>query len=264
MYMSSYLGQNFLKDNDILKQIVDTIKDLLESSKSTTIIEIWPGKGALTSRIIKLPEQLICIEKDATMQHYLQQLQDQHTKMKVIFEDVLEVETGTLKIENKEKTLVVGNLPYYITSPILRKFFGSTDAIRAGGVFLIQKEVADKIVYNASKKSFLRRLINYAYNVEYCFSVPPTAFNPPPKVTSAVIRLTPKSTNTIPSLSYETMMIFLDQYSPYKRKTLWASSKIVSKLSKKSTEKWTDFDTTHFASKRLEELGWEEMKEIIG
>lgn len=154
------------------------------------------------------------------MQHHLQQLLDQHTKMKVIFEDVLEVESDKLQVASKEQTLVVGNLPYYITSPILRKFFGSTDAIRAGGVFLIQKEVADKIVYNASKKSFLRRLINYTYYVEYCFSVPSTAFNPPPKVTSAVIRLTPKSIENIPTLSYETMMIFLDQYSPYKRKTL--------------------------------------------
>jgi 16S rRNA A1518/A1519 N6-dimethyltransferase RsmA/KsgA/DIM1 with predicted DNA glycosylase/AP lyase activity len=57
------------------------------------------------------------------MQHHLQQLLDQHTKMKVIFEDVLEVESDKLQVASKEQTLVVGNLPYYITSPILRKFF---------------------------------------------------------------------------------------------------------------------------------------------
>lgn len=262
--MSSYLGQNFLVDMDILKRIAETIKTLYNDSKCTTIIEIWPGRWALTAKLLKLPEQLICIEKDTTMQQYLKQRQEQHTKMKVIFEDVLEVKSDKLQVASKEQTLVVGNLPYYITSPILRKFFGATEASWAGGIFLIQKEVADKIVYNASKKSFLRRLINYAYHVEYCFAVPPTAFNPPPKVTSAVIKLTPKDSNDIPTLSYETMMIFLDQYSPYKRKTLWASSKIVSKLSKKSTEKWTDFDITPFTSKRLEELGREEMKEIIG
>ena len=85
---------------------------------------------------------------------------------------------------------------------------------------MIQKEVAEKIVATAPKKSFLRWLINYAYTVEYCFSVPPKAFNPPPKVTSAVIRLSPKKEDNIPTLSYDDMLAFLDQYSPYKRKTL--------------------------------------------
>ncbi len=163
----------------------------------------------------------------------------------------------------KKKTLIVGNLPYYITSPILRKFFAFTQPTRAGWVFLIQKEVAEKIVHNAPKKSFLRWCINYAYTVEYCFSVPPEAFTPPPKVTSAVIRVIPKPLDEIPSLSYSILLIFLDQYSPFKRKTLWASHKIVSKLSKKSDSDPKKFDITSYSHQRLEELGWDEMKVIV-
>ena len=120
----------------------------------------------------------------------------------------------------QDKTLVVGNLPYYITSPILRKFFETQTPTRAGGVFLIQKEAADKIIYDAPKKSFLRWLINYAYTVEHCFDVANTAFTPPPKVTSTVICVSPKPLDTIPTLDYQKLLQFLDLYSPYKRKTL--------------------------------------------
>jgi 16S rRNA (adenine1518-N6/adenine1519-N6)-dimethyltransferase len=125
---------------------------------------------------------------------------------------------------------------------------------------LIQKEVAEKIVHNAPKKSFLRWCINYAYKVEYCFSVPPQAFTPPPKVMSAVIRLIPKSPDQIPLLSYDDMLIFLDQYSPFNRKTLGASLKIVNKLSVKSQKsRVKKFEISSFAHQRLEELGWDEM-----
>ena len=146
-----------------------------------------------------------------------------HTQL--IHQDILkrdeEVEEslGQKKIE-KSKTLVTGNLPYYITSPILRKFFEGEKTTRVGGVFLIQQEVADKIVHDAPKKSFLRWLINFSYRVEYVFSVPPQAFTPPPKVTSAVIRILPKQESDIPLLDFMKLKTFLDLYSPYKRKTL--------------------------------------------
>lgn len=199
------------------------------------------------------------------MQHYLTPLSTQHPSMTIFYEDVLELDIARLEQDYKEKkhTLIVWNLPYYITSPILRKFFGSITPERWGWVFLIQKEVAEKIVHNAPKKSFLRWLINYAYDVEYCFSVPPKAFNPPPKVTSAVIRLIPKTLDRLPSLSYETMMVFLDQFSPYKRKTLWASSKIVAKLAKKKNSDSPVFVIAPFSHQRLEELWWDEMTSIV-
>ena len=271
--MSSYLGQNFLTDTDILTRIASEVKSVFLELWCDTLIEIWPGKWALTTRISSLASQTLLIEYDQKMIEYLQ---------KKIFPWLLSVPSlvnkdvlvrdeaissdfpfGECTDAVKKKTLVVGNLPYYITSPILRKFFAFTELTRSGWVFLIQKEVAEKIVHNAPKKSFLRWLINYAYTVEYCFSVPPEAFTPPPKVTSAVIRVIPKSLDEIPSLSYSTLLIFLDQYSPFKRKTLWASHKIVSKLSKKAYSDQKEFDITPYSHQRLEELGWDEMKVII-
>lgn len=259
--MSTYLWQNFLTDSSILNRIKETIQKLIEEYTITHLIEIGPGRWALTKKIVQLPVEILCIEKDTTMDHYLASLTKHHKNLHIHYQDVLEF--NEKQIMHQKKHLIVGNLPYYITSPILRKFFWSTQALRWGGVFLIQKEVAEKIVATAPKKSFLRWLINYAYRVEYCFSVPPKAFNPPPKVTSAVIRLSPKKNDDIPTLSYENMLIFLDQYSPYKRKTLWASSKIVAKLAKKRDSDEVMFDITPFAEKRLEELWWEEMDKIL-
>ncbi len=135
---------------------------------------------------------------------------------------------------------------------------------RAGGVFLIQQEVAEKINHDAPKKSFLRWLINFSYIVEVVFSVSPDAFTPPPKVTSAVIRILPKQESEIPLLDFLKLKTFLDLYSPYKRKTLWASSKIVAKHHSKTKDSDTIlFDITDFSRQRLEELWWEEVEKIL-
>lgn len=87
-----------------------------------------------------------------------------------------------------EQTLVVGNLPYYITSPILRLFFATHTRFPAG-VFLIQEEVAQKIRRDAPKKSYLRWMVNRTHRVRYSFTVKATSFSPPPKVVSAVINI---------------------------------------------------------------------------
>lgn len=194
-------------------------------------------------------------------------IRSSHTK--IVNKDILQRDEGNKEDftfqTQQDKTLIVGNLPYYITSPILRKFFETQTPIRAGGVFLIQREAAEKIVHDAPKKSFLRWLINYAYIVEHCFDVPPTAFTPPPKVVSTVIRIRPKPLDTIPNLDYRLLLKFLDLYSPYKRKTLGASHKIVTKHQEKNNNSDAIiFDITDYSSQRLEELGWEEMKKILG
>ncbi len=283
--MSSYLWQNFLTDASILSRIAQEIKDRFSDLQCTTLIEIWPGKWALTKRIMNITDHMLLIEYDEKMVEHLQgKVLLWKTNAPILIKqdilvwdeaDITHFPYGPIDDTLRSKTLVVGNLPYYITSPILRKFFASTACIWAAGVFLVQKEVAEKIVYDAPKKSFLWWLLNYAYRVEYCFSVPPKAFTPPPKVTSAVIRVIPKLDHEIPHLSYTDLILFLDQYSPFKRKTLWASSKIVAKLHKRESElrpEWDKknlisdmkiFDITPFAKMRLEELGWKEMEKMI-
>ena len=122
--MGSYLGQNFLKDTKVQQYIADKIQQLYTKTQSTTIIEIGPGKGAITKRIHTIPQHFFCIEKDTTMKVQLEILL---TQEQIIFADILETDALSL-LANKHiqasQTVVVGNLPYYITSPILRKFFG--------------------------------------------------------------------------------------------------------------------------------------------
>lgn len=126
----------------------------------------------------------------------------------------------------------MGNLPYYITSPIFRKFFVDPLIANggvgggAGGVFLIQHEVAEKIATQATKKSYLWWLLNVYYNVEYCFLVPARCFTPPPNVESAVVKLIKKDTHELTHEQFQRMIQFLDIVSPYKRKTLGKIMKI--------------------------------------
>lgn len=254
--MSSYLWQNFLADEVVLQAITEEVKGFVEAANPTTLIEIWPGKWALTKHIQNLTQQTILVEFDEKLVHYLQHhdLLADHTT--IINEDVLK--RDPTKYQVAEKSLIVWNLPYYITSPILRKFFEKSSPDRLGGVFLIQKEVAQKLEYSSSKKSFLWWLINYSYRVEYCFDVPAAAFDPAPKVTSSVIRITPKDKSTIPELDFDRLRIFLDLYNQFKRKTLWKSAKILTKQ-----WRWEEFDISSVASRRLEELTWDDLKDIL-
>jgi 16S rRNA (adenine1518-N6/adenine1519-N6)-dimethyltransferase len=150
---------------------------------------------------------------------------------------------------DQKKTLVVGNLPYYITSPIFRKCFEENSFL--GGVFLIQKEVATKIMTEARKKSYLRWLLNNHYKIDYCFTVAASAFTPPPKVESAVVRFKIQDVKCKAD-EYTNLLELLDIISSYKRKTL---GKIAKMTGIKIPEEYQGL--------RLEELGWEEMLRII-
>lgn len=186
--------------------------------------EIGPGQGALTKLIYCLVEEFRCFEKDETMRKYLGQFLQLE---QIVWGDILteEIEQGYQSTNN---LCVVGNLPYYITSPIFRKFF--TEAVSPmGGVFLIQKEVAEKIKTTASKKSYLRWLLNNRYDIQYLFTVPPSSFSPPPKVDSAVVSLQRRDVVILQNEEYEYMLVFLDLISPYKRKTLGKIQKMLAK-----------------------------------
>ena len=155
-------------------------------------------------------------------------------EVRVIHADVLDVDVNEeLKTRGQvpQKTLVVGNLPYYITSPILRKFFGEGQQDYVGGVFMVQKEVADKLCSDAQKKSYLWRIINYAYDVIYLKTVPAKAFSPAPKVTSALIEL--KRKNEKLTINFERVLAFLEDFAPYSRKTLGAIATMVRKKQNK-------------------------------
>lgn len=192
-------------------------------------MEIGPGEGFLTKPLLDLDTLYWAFEVDTTLQKKLDKIFTPRKKAHLIWGDVLTLplkkEQNCLTLSTPDNlvsfpydTLVVtGNLPYYITSPLLQQFFGYAGA--EAGVVMIQKEVAEKLVTKAKKKSYLRWLINNFYEVTLLTHVPPTAFSPPPKVWSSVITLQKR----IPLLDNEQRDKFrqlLDIVSPYTRKML--------------------------------------------
>ncbi len=246
--MGRPLGQHFLRDSKAISRTVDWIQKLYDCYDCTTLLEVWPGRGALTKKILDVSPDFRVFEKDTTLEPYLMEFLE---KDQIIWGDVLK-QSIDVNV-NRAKTVVVGNLPYYITSPILRQFFEKDSFV--GGVFLVQKEVAEKIATDAYKKSYLWWLMNNAYDVHYCFTVKPKAFNPPPKVDSAVFAMTRLEQPHIDDMSQ--LLEILELLSPYKRKTLGAIATL-------NTKKWQHLTIPDiYKKRRLEEIGREEMKEII-
>lgn len=254
--MWTYLWQNFLIDSSIKKYISDKIKKIYTDNNLDCIIEIWPWKWAITKRIYDISPNFLVLEKDETMLNYLREI---IKKPQIYFEDVLDIDVEKILAEKNispDKTLIVWNLPYYITSPIFRKFFANWDQKFFGGFFMIQNEVWQKIQTETKKKSFLWRLTNYAYNIYYCKTVPAKAFKPAPKVKSCLVEFQ-KKPETI-GLDFDKLFEFLDLYSQFSRKTLWAITKILSKQNKKAFQ-----IPEELKSKRLEELSRNNIQNII-
>ncbi|WP_040516580.1 16S rRNA (adenine(1518)-N(6)/adenine(1519)-N(6))-dimethyltransferase RsmA [Gracilimonas tropica] len=176
------LGQHFLTDKMVLFQILDTI----DADENTRVIEIGPGTGALTKWLAEKFTDLHAIELD---QRAVEVLKKELPDITIHEEDVLKVNWEEL-VDPDKKNIVVGNLPYYITSPILfdlmenRKLF--TEAI-----LMMQKEVAERLVAEASSKEYgiLSVQTQLFSTPEILFDVHPHSFNPPPKVMSSVIKL---------------------------------------------------------------------------
>lgn len=179
-------GQNFLTDVIVIDDIVNAINSTY--SDEYRILEIGPGLGALTDNLIKTYDQrLSLVEIDVDLYDILLKKYAQISS-NIINEDFLKL---NLEATFKEKIMVVGNLPYNISSPIFFKLLKNRDLVKSM-VFTIQKEVAERLVAKPNCKAYgiPSILMQCFYDIEYLFSIPPTAFNPIPKVTSAVIKLT--------------------------------------------------------------------------
>lgn len=179
-------GQHFLHERAIIDKIIQAIAP----KKSNPMIEIGPGLGALTERLLPCVKCLTVIELDKNL---IPLLKEKYTGLGelIIFQgDVLNVNFHAL---TKAKRLrVVGNLPYNISTPLLFHCLEQIDNIQDMH-FMLQKEVADRVSAHPGRSSYgrLSVMIQYYCQVEKLFNVKPGAFQPPPKVDSAVIRLTP-------------------------------------------------------------------------
>ena len=179
-----FLGQHFLKDQNIAQKIVNSLSI---ADKNESIIEIGPGTGILTNILIKKTfKQLLLIELDRDSIAYLNQnVQNEHVK-------IIEGDFLKIQIEKycKGQCLVIGNFPYNISSQIFFKILDQRQQVKEV-VCMIQKEVAERICAPHGNKTYgiLSVLIGAYYHTEMLFKVPPGVFIPPPKVTSAVIKL---------------------------------------------------------------------------
>jgi len=179
--MKKKLGQNFLRNEDISQKIVD----LSNFNPSIDIIEIGPGDGALTDKLIGITSNITLLEYDSDL---INPLKNRYKKydFKIINEDA-----RTYKIDTKSKVNLIGNLPYYASNIIIRNFMFQ-DSVNSM-VFTVQKEVGEQIVAGEGKKSFLSLLIQSYCDVNQLLIIKNTEFYPVPKVDSMTVKITPKN-----------------------------------------------------------------------
>ena len=194
------LGQNFLVDDDIISKIVDNS----DVSKSDLIIEIGPGLGTLTSKLVEKARKVIVIELDNDMVNIISDRFKLYDNIEIIHNDVLkvnleEVVNNSKTIDNEIKNVkVVANLPYYISTPIILKLLEHNEIIDSI-IVMVQKEVADRLIATPGTKNSGAITYNIAYSAysKKLLDVPNTSFIPSPKVDSSVIRLDLKSKEEI-------------------------------------------------------------------
>lgn len=178
------LGQHFLASTGILERIACAAC----ANETQLVIEIGPGRGALTERLLAHCPRVVTIEMDTALAEQVRERWADEPRLQV-------VEGNALNFDWTQwgAGVLAGNLPYYVATAIIFKYLENPGLLRQA-VFLIQKEVAERITAKPGTRDFgyLSVECQYLAKVEYLFSVPPGAFRPPPKVNSAVIRLTPR------------------------------------------------------------------------
>lgn len=183
------LGQNFLIDPNILRNIVSHA-NLTEHSGA---IEIGPGIGALTEHLARAAKKVVAFEIDQRLLPVLDDTLSPYDNVKIVHSDILKADVEEViaqEMQDIDDIMVVANLPYYVTTPILMKLLNERLPIR-GFVVMMQKEVADRITAKPGTKEYgsLSIAIQYYVTAEIAMTVPKTVFMPQPNVDSAVIRL---------------------------------------------------------------------------
>lgn len=227
------LGQHFLVNDSNAARIVDALGDISHS----TVLEIGPGRGVLTSLLAKRTRRLIAIELDRVLAAQLRMKFALYPNVEIIEGDVLAIDFSTLfgpkpgasrpgLVQTPEPVPVVGNLPYYITSDILLRLFEFRQCFSTI-VIMVQKEVADRLAATPGTRDYglLSATAQLYAKVERLYTLPPGAFSPPPKVHSSVVRLTMSPRVNALNVDEEGFITFLKLSFGQKRKTLWNNLK---------------------------------------
>ncbi len=182
-------GQNFLHDQSIIEQIIHALGPKAKQS----IIEIGPGKGALTAALLNSGANLTAIEIDRDLAALLEQTFGGQANFRLLEQDVLQLDFNSL-LSPENPGRIIGNLPYNISTPLIFHLLAYLPGI-IDMLFMLQLEVVERMRATPGSKAYGRLSImcQYYCEVEKLFEVPPLAFSPAPKVTSAIVRLRPRN-----------------------------------------------------------------------
>ena len=206
-------GQNFLQNETIINEIVNSINP----KPDDLILEIGPGSGALTKKLKKYNAHLLAFEIDRDTEKYLLPLEDNKTK--IIFEDFMESNINNYLSNIKYKDIfIIGNLPYYITTPILERIIDLNLGEKSLTI-MVQKEVGERFLAKPHSKEYgyMTVLLNYSYNATRVIDVPRKNFYPIPNVDSIVIKLSRKEKQNV---DYDRFKQIIREAFQFKRKTI--------------------------------------------
>ena len=181
-------GQNFLTD----KLVLDNIIDAIGPQRGQAMVEIGPGLAAMTALLLKSLDHMHVVELDRDLVARLEKAYPRE-KLTVHSGDALKFDFGAIPVPEGQKLRVVGNLPYNISSPLLFHLAEFAPLVEDQH-FMLQKEVVERMVAEPGTKAYSRLsvMLQWRYDMDLMFIVPPTAFDPPPQVDSAIVRMIPK------------------------------------------------------------------------
>jgi 16S rRNA (adenine1518-N6/adenine1519-N6)-dimethyltransferase len=181
-------GQNFLTD----KLVLDNIIDAIGPQRGQAMVEIGPGLAAMTALLLKSLDHMHVVELDRDLVARLEKAYPRE-KLTVHSGDALKFDFGAIPVPEGQKLRVVGNLPYNISSPLLFHLAEFAPLVEDQH-FMLQKEVVERMVAEPGTKAYSRLsvMLQWRYDMDLLFIVPPTAFDPPPQVDSAIVRMIPK------------------------------------------------------------------------
>ena len=219
-------GQHFLDDRAILSRIVDAVAP----TRDDTVVEIGPGRGSLTEILAERAGKVIAIEIDRALSEKLRQRYPGTGRVSIVQADVLESDLHAIAGSD---FLLIGNVPYYITTPII--FKALEPPIPRRSAFLVQREVGERMAARENDESYGALSVNVAAvaQVELLFDVPPEAFRPPPKIWSSVVKLVPREIPLVPPASLAPFRTFVQNCFGMRRKQI---QKVLRSVRDVSTE----------------------------
>lgn len=219
------------------------------SEPTPLVVEIGPGKGALTDHLLERAERVIAIEIDPVLVQYLRAKYRDQPRLEVLGADILKTDLSAWG-----EIAVAGNLPYYITTPIVEKVLALRGHLTRA-VFLVQKEVAERIATGPGSRDYgyLSVASQFYATTKLLATVPPAAFRPPPKVDSAVIELIPRE--ALPGVDADKFLQFVGRCFQYKRKTI--RNNLLSFYEKEKLEALPE------SGRRAEQLSIEEFLDLF-